>query len=71
MLLYLFFWYVILVLWARRALPFRLRKWIGSRFIRAQIFAILAFLIAQLNPTHWTLRIYHLLLKNWMHVKFC
>jgi hypothetical protein len=53
-----------------QSLPFRLRKCIERRFIRAQTFVILAFLVARLNPTHWALRICHLLLENWMHVKY-
>jgi hypothetical protein len=32
MLIYLFFWYVILVMWARRSLPFRPRIRIRRRF---------------------------------------
>jgi hypothetical protein len=71
MLVYLFFWYVILILWARRFLPFRLRKWIRRRFIGAKTSFILAFLVARLNLAHWTLRIHHLILENWMRVKFC
>jgi hypothetical protein len=47
MLIYLFFWYVILVLWARRSLPLNRRTWITRRFIRAQTsIVILALLIA-------------------------
>jgi hypothetical protein len=72
MLVYLFFWYVILILWARRSLPFNRRTWITRRFIQAQNFIIiLALLVTRYNLTYWTLRICHLLIEKWMGVKFC
>jgi hypothetical protein len=55
MLIYLFFWYVILVLWARRSLPSNRQIWITGRFLRAQTsIIILALLIARHSLTHWT-----------------
>jgi hypothetical protein len=70
MLIYLFFWYVILVLWARRSLPFKPWTWITRRFIRAQNFVILLALLVVRYLAHWTLRICHLLQEKWMGVKF-
>jgi hypothetical protein len=61
MLIYLFFWYVILILWARRSLPFNWRTWVTRRFIRAHTsIIILALLIARHNwPTGlWGFAIY-------------
>jgi hypothetical protein len=69
MLVYLFFWYVILILWARRLHPFNRQTWITRRFVQAQTSIILTLLVARHNLTHWTLRIRHLLQEKWMGVK--
>jgi hypothetical protein len=52
MLIYLFFWYVILIVRARRLIPFNRQTWITRRCIGAQTSVILALLIARHNPTH-------------------